>query len=105
VAPLAVRSDVQQEDNMGKLTNIIPVSELRQEAAKLLNQLNKNKYPLIITQRGRAAAVMIGIEAYEKSEQEKELLRVSSSNNMVHVIGKSLKKKSMTPIMLTRQIL
>jgi prevent-host-death family protein len=61
---------------MGKLANIIPVSDLRQDAAKLLKQLNKNKEPLIITQRGRAAAVMIGVEAYEESEQEKELLRL-----------------------------
>lgn len=73
---LVVRSGVQQEDIMGKLTNIVPVSDLRQDAAKLLNQLNKNKDPLIITQRGRVAAVMIGVEAYEKSEQEKELLRL-----------------------------
>ena len=29
---------------------------------------------MIITQRGRAAAVMIGVDAYEKFEQEKELL-------------------------------
>jgi prevent-host-death family protein len=76
VTPLVVRSGVQEEDIMGKLTNIVPVSDLRQDTAKLLNQLNKNKEPLIITQRGRAAAVMIGVEAYEKSEQEKELLRL-----------------------------
>jgi prevent-host-death family protein len=61
---------------MRKLSNIIPVSDLRQDAAKLLKQLNKNNEPLIITQRGRAAAVMIGVEAFEKSEQEKELLRL-----------------------------
>lgn len=61
---------------MNKLTNIIPVSDLRQDTAKLLKQLNKNKDPFIITQRGRAAAVMIGVEAYEESEQEKELLRL-----------------------------
>lgn len=60
---------------MSKLTNIIPVSDLRQGAAKLMNQLNKNKDPFIITQRGRAAAVILGVEAYEESEQEKELLR------------------------------
>ncbi|MBA3028734.1 MAG: type II toxin-antitoxin system Phd/YefM family antitoxin [Proteobacteria bacterium] len=59
---------------MNKLSNIIPVSDLRQDAAKILKQLNKNNEPLIITQRGRAAAVMIGVEAYEKSEHEKELL-------------------------------
>lgn len=61
---------------MRKLSNIIPVSDLRQDAAKLLKQLNKDKEPLIITQRGRAAAVMMGVEAYENSEHEKELLRL-----------------------------
>lgn len=61
---------------MRKLLNIIPVSDLRQDAAKVLKQLRGNKDPFIITQRGRAAAVMVGVEAYEKSEQEKELLRL-----------------------------
>ena len=61
---------------MGKLTNIIPVSDLRQNAAKLLKQLKKSDEPFIITQRGRATAVMIGVDAYEKSENEKELLRL-----------------------------
>ena len=60
---------------MGKLSNIIPVSDLRQDAAKLLKQLRNSKEPLIITQRGRATAVIIGVDAYEKSEYEKELLR------------------------------
>jgi len=61
---------------MGKLMNILPVSDLRQDAAKVLKQLRDNKAPIIITQRGRAAAVMIGIEAYEKSEHDKELLHL-----------------------------
>ena len=61
---------------MGKLSNIIPISDLRQDAAKILKQLNKSKEPLIVTQRGRAAAVMIGVEAYEKFEHEKELLKL-----------------------------
>ncbi len=61
---------------MGKLANIIPVSDLRQDAAKLLKQLKNSNDPLIITQRGRATAVLIGVDAYEKSEHEKELLRL-----------------------------
>ena len=61
---------------MGKLPNIIPVSDLRQDAAKLFKQLRKNDDPLIITQRGRATAVIIGVEAYEKLEHEKEILRL-----------------------------
>ncbi len=46
---------------MGKLSNIIPVSDLRQDAAKLLKQLQTSEEPLIITQRGRASAVMLGV--------------------------------------------
>ncbi len=61
---------------MGKLSNIIPVSDLRQDAAKLLKQLKNSNEPLIITQRGRAAAVMIGVDAYEKFEHEKKLLHL-----------------------------
>ena len=61
---------------MSKIANIIPVSDLRQDAANILKKLKKNNEPLIITQRGRAAAVMIGVEAYEKAEHEKELLRI-----------------------------
>ncbi len=61
---------------MGKLMNILPVSDLRQDAAKVLKQLRDDKNPIIITQRGRAAAVMMGVEAYEKSEHDKELLHL-----------------------------
>jgi prevent-host-death family protein len=66
---------------MGKLSNIIPVSDLRQDAAKLLKQLRNNNEPLIITQRGRATAVMIGVDAYEKLEHEKEILRLLAMGN------------------------
>lgn len=59
---------------MGKLSNIIPISDLRQDAANILKQLKNNKDPVIITQRGRAAAVMIGVDAYEKFEHEKKML-------------------------------
>lgn len=72
---------------MSKLSNIIPVSDLRQDAAKLLKQLNKNNEPLIITQRGRAVAVMIGVEAYEKSEHEKEFLRLLAKGDREIELG------------------
>ena len=61
---------------MSKLSNIIPISDLRQDAAKLLKKLRNSKEPLIITQRGRATAVIIGVDAYEKFERERELLHL-----------------------------
>ena len=61
---------------MGKLVDIIPVSDLRQDAAKVLKRVRDSHEPLVITQRGRAAAVMLSVEAYERSERDKELLRL-----------------------------
>ncbi len=72
---------------MGKLSNIIPISDLRQDASNLLKQLRKSKEPLIITQRGRATAVIIGVDAYEKSEHEKELLRLLAKGEKEIEIG------------------
>ena len=72
---------------MGKLMDILPISDLRQDAAKVLKKLRDNKEPIIITQRGRAAAVIIGVEAYEKSEQDKELLRLLAQGDKEIEIG------------------
>jgi len=72
---------------MGKLLNIIPVSDLRQDAAKVLKQLRSKQEPLVITQRGRAAAVLISVEAYEKSENEKEILRLLAKGDREIELG------------------
>ncbi|MCK8604425.1 type II toxin-antitoxin system Phd/YefM family antitoxin [Desulfoferrobacter suflitae] len=61
---------------MGKLLNIIPVSDLRQDAAKVLKKIKDSREPIVITQRGRAAAVMLSVEAFEQSERDRELLRL-----------------------------
>ena len=61
---------------MGKLLNIIPVSDLRQDAAKVIKRVKDSREPIVITQRGRAAAVMLSVEAFEQSERDRELLRL-----------------------------
>ena len=73
---------------MGKLSNIIPVSDLRQNAAKILKKLKKSDDPFIITQRGRATAVIIGVDAYEKLEHEKEILRLLAKGDREIEAGK-----------------
>ena len=72
---------------MGKLLDIIPVSDLRQDAAKILKQLKDSKEPLIITQRGRAAAVMLSVETFERSEHDKELLHLLAKGEREIGIG------------------
>ena len=59
-----------------KIPDIIPVTDLRQDAAAVFKKLQGSGGPLVVTQRGRAIAVIQSVDAYEKSELERELLRI-----------------------------
>ena len=61
---------------MPKIPEIMPVTDLRQDAAAALKRVRVSKEPIVITQRGRAAAVMLSVEAYERAEHERQLLRL-----------------------------
>ena len=61
---------------MSRVPEIIPISDLRQDASSVLKRVKSSKYPLVITQRGRAAAVMLSVEEYERSENERQILRL-----------------------------
>jgi prevent-host-death family protein len=61
---------------MAKIPNIVPITDLRQDATTIVKRVTASKEPLVITQRGRAAAVMVSMEAYEHSQHELELLRL-----------------------------
>ena len=61
---------------MSKIPRIVPISVLRQDAALVLKSVQNSQQPLIITQRGRAAAIMLSVERDEKSEHEREWLRL-----------------------------
>jgi prevent-host-death family protein len=59
---------------MAKVPSIIPVSDLRQDAARVLKQTRTSDEPVFITQRGRATAVLMSIDAFQRSASERELL-------------------------------
>ena len=61
---------------MSRAPKIIPISDLRQKASDVVKGVSSSKEPVFITQRGRAAAVLIGMEAYEGSQREIEVLRL-----------------------------
>ncbi len=61
---------------MTKIPNIVPISDLRQDATAIVKRVTASREPLVITQRGRAAAVMVSMEAYEYSQHELEILRL-----------------------------
>lgn len=61
---------------MARIPELIPVTDLRQDAAAILKRVESSSQPLVITQRGRSAAVMLSVDAYEHGERERELLRL-----------------------------
>ena len=61
---------------MPRVPDILPVTDLRQDAAAALKRVRATKQPLVITQRGRAAAVMVSVEVYERAEHERQILRL-----------------------------
>ncbi len=61
---------------MQKTPQIIPISDLRQNVSSIVKQLSSSTAPLFITQRGRAAAVMMSMQEYEYNQQELEILRL-----------------------------
>jgi prevent-host-death family protein len=61
---------------MASVPDIIPITDLRQDAAAALKRVKSSRQPVVITQRGRATAVLLSLEAYERSEHERQILRL-----------------------------
>lgn len=73
---------------MRKIPDIMPVTDLRQDAAAALKRVRISRQPLFITQRGRAAAVMLSLESYEQAENERQILRLLAQGEKDIAAGK-----------------
>ena len=57
-------------------TQIKPISYLKANAADVLDELQENRQPLIITQNGVAKAVMQDLATYEATQETMALLKI-----------------------------
>ena len=73
---------------MIRVSSIVPITDLRQDATSIVKRVSSGREPLVITQRGRAAAVMISVEAYEQCQHELELLRLLARGEKEITAGK-----------------
>ena len=73
---------------MSKVPEIIPISDLRKDAAAVLKRVNSTREPVIITQRGRASAVLLSIDAYKDTEEERQILKVLAKGDREIQAGK-----------------
>lgn len=61
---------------MPEVPEIVPVTDLRKDAAAVVRRVQASDQPVVITQRGRAAAILLSLDAYARGEHERELLRL-----------------------------
>ena len=56
-------------------TDVLPVTEFRANAAQFIEQVQETGQPVVLTQHGRSAAVLLDVASYEAMVDELALLR------------------------------
>lgn len=68
------------------MKNIIPITDLQRQAGQIISSLAESEEPIVVTQRGRASAVLMTAERYAEIEtdlrrlDELELLEMIESS-------------------------
>lgn len=52
------------------MKKIIPITDLQRQASQIVSQMTEANEPVVITQRGRAAAVLLPAERYAEIEED-----------------------------------
>jgi prevent-host-death family protein len=56
------------------MKRIIPVTDLQRQAGQILSSLAESDEPVVVTQRGRASAVIVSAERYNQIEEDLQRL-------------------------------
>jgi prevent-host-death family protein len=51
-----------------------PVTEVKRHATEILAQLQRSREPIVITEHGRSAAVLLDVETFDELQNRLELL-------------------------------
>ncbi|MBO9711426.1 type II toxin-antitoxin system Phd/YefM family antitoxin [Sphingomonas sp.] len=57
-------------------TQIKPISDIKANAAGILDEIAETRNPVIITQNGRAKAVLMDVKSYEETQETLALLQL-----------------------------
>jgi prevent-host-death family protein len=67
---------------MGIVPLIVPISDLRQDAAGVFERVVATDEPVFVTQRGRASVVIQSTQAYERVQHENAILRMFAQGDV-----------------------
>lgn len=60
--------------NISIANDIEPLSEFRKKSADFMKRLKKEKQPIVLTQHGKSAAVLMDVSEYERFTKKMEML-------------------------------
>lgn len=66
-----------------------PVTEIKRHATEIIDQLREDRVPVLITEHGKEAAVMLDVATYRGMLQRLELLEVISRGEDAFAQGRS----------------
>ncbi len=57
------------------VNNIRPLTDFRNKMKEYIKELNENKKPIILTQHGKSAAVLLNAEKFQEMQDQIEFMR------------------------------
>jgi prevent-host-death family protein len=57
------------------LPRLVPVTDMKRHAARILDALRQDQAPMVITEHGRAAAVLLDVATYEALTRRSDILK------------------------------
>lgn len=76
------------------MKNIVPVTDLQRQSAQILEDLQTSNEPVVITQRGRASAVLISAKRYAEIEEDLQMLDEIELLQLVEEAQKDIEAKN-----------
>ncbi len=59
-----------------RMDKIKPVSYLKKNTSAVINEVQENRQPVVITQNGEASAVILDAESYQQQQELMALLKI-----------------------------
>ena len=57
---------------------VVPISYAKSHTSKLLTDISRDRKPVVITQNGRARAVILDMASYEETRESLALLKIAA---------------------------
>jgi len=73
--------------------DIVPLSTLKVNPGKIVNQTNQTHRPILLTSRGRGVAVVQSLDDYEDQVEEREFMKAVAQGLLEVKEGKSVSLK------------